>query len=46
MDGNDGQAGGCPVAHGGQKIVVKRSNRDWWPNQLNPLSIGLDTPAF
>ncbi|HEY3639420.1 MAG TPA: catalase/peroxidase HPI [Rhizomicrobium sp.] len=22
----------CPVAHGGQS---RRSNRDWWPNQLN-----------
>ncbi len=30
MDGNDGRsAGKCPVAHGG------RTNRDWWPNQLN-----------
>jgi catalase-peroxidase len=24
-------AGGCPVMHGGSA----RSNRDWWPNQLN-----------
>jgi len=30
MDGNEGQsAGKCPVIHGG------RTNRDWWPNQLN-----------
>ncbi len=30
MDANDGQsAGKCPVMHGG------RTNRDWWPNQLN-----------
>ncbi len=30
MDANDGQSvGKCPVMHGG------RTNRDWWPNQLN-----------
>jgi catalase-peroxidase len=31
MGGNDekASAGKCPVLHGG------RSNRDWWPNQLN-----------
>jgi len=29
MDGADETIGKCPVAHGG------RSNRDWWPNQLN-----------
>jgi catalase-peroxidase len=23
----------CPVAHGGQKVAA-RTNRDWWPNQL------------
>ena len=35
MDGNDmGQMGRCPVAHGATKIG-DRSNRDWWPNQLN-----------
>jgi catalase-peroxidase len=33
MDGNDmRQAGRCPVMHGSTK---KRSNRDWWPNQLD-----------
>jgi len=26
--------GGCPVAHGVTNIGM-RSNRDWWPNQLN-----------
>ncbi len=38
MSGNDAQkAGGCPVAHGGAKHVTlgAKSNRDWWPNQLN-----------
>ncbi|WP_323766084.1 catalase/peroxidase HPI [Marinovum sp.] len=33
MDGNDmRQTGGCPVMHGTTK---GRTNRDWWPNQLN-----------
>jgi catalase-peroxidase len=27
-------AGGCPVAHGATNTGM-RSNRDWWPNQLN-----------
>lgn len=29
--------GGCPVHHGGTKHVIQgaKSNRDWWPNQLN-----------
>ena len=38
MSGNDAQkAGGCPVAHGSAKQVAlgAKSNRDWWPNQLN-----------
>lgn len=38
MSGNDAQkAGGCPVAHGSAKQVTlgAKSNRDWWPNQLN-----------
>ncbi|MHA1517212.1 MAG: catalase/peroxidase HPI, partial [Alphaproteobacteria bacterium] len=26
--------GGCPVAHGATSMSM-RSNRDWWPNQLN-----------
>ncbi|CUH80505.1 catalase/peroxidase HPI [Tropicibacter naphthalenivorans] len=35
MDGNDiGKAGGCPVMHGAVTFNA-RSNRDWWPNQLN-----------
>ena len=38
MDGNDNaNAGKCPVMHGAgsQTNVAVRSNRDWWPNQLN-----------
>jgi catalase-peroxidase len=35
MDGND--AGKCPVIHGAGRGAshAARSNRDWWPNQLN-----------
>src|SRR5436305_12668695 len=28
----DESAGKCPVMH---TALVRRSNRDWWPNQLN-----------
>ncbi len=38
MDGNSGQsAGKCPVMHGAPKHATfgGRSNKDWWPNQLN-----------
>ncbi len=38
MDGDSGQGlGKCPVLHGAPKNTVYgvRSNRDWWPNQLN-----------
>jgi catalase-peroxidase len=38
MDGSDvGNAGKCPVAHGVRPNATLggRSNRDWWPNQLN-----------
>jgi catalase-peroxidase len=38
MDGNDaGSAGKCPVMHGVRPNATfgARSNRDWWPNQLN-----------
>ena len=38
MDENSGQgAGKCPVMHGApqQMTFAGRSNRDWWPNQLN-----------
>ena len=38
MDGNDYEnAGKCPVMHGSTKHVTHdaRTNKDWWPNQLN-----------
>ncbi len=38
MDGNDNaSAAKCPVMHGAgsQTSSATRSNRDWWPNQLN-----------
>ena len=38
MNGNgDPSAGKCPVMHGAstQTRFAGRSNRDWWPNQLN-----------
>jgi catalase-peroxidase len=38
MDNNENAtAGKCPVMHGASKQVTAaaRSNRDWWPNQLN-----------
>ncbi|NTF10272.1 catalase/peroxidase HPI [Agrobacterium rubi] len=34
MDQKTDSAGQCPVAHG-QTPKSVRSNRDWWPNQLN-----------
>ncbi len=33
MDKNS-PTGGCPVAHGATNVSM-RSNKDWWPNQLN-----------
>ncbi|MGQ0611051.1 MAG: catalase/peroxidase HPI [Paracoccaceae bacterium] len=38
MSGNDTSRGGkCPVMHGAGSTTshATRSNRDWWPNQLN-----------
>ena len=38
MDGHGGQSGGtCPVAGGFDKnaVVLKMSNKVWWPNQLH-----------
>ena len=35
MDGNDMKmTGGCPVMHNATNRAG-RSNKDWWPNQLN-----------
>ncbi len=43
MEGNGGNGGKCPVMHGESGAVLKelndstrrRTNRDWWPNQLD-----------
>jgi catalase-peroxidase len=54
MSSNDKPAGKCPVMHGAR---AGRSNRDWWPNQLdlrgltqhgpqaNPMDAGFDYAA-
>ncbi|KIN79065.1 catalase/peroxidase HPI [Sulfitobacter mediterraneus] len=47
MDGNDMDTGGkCPVMHGAAKNTTQsvRSNRDWWPNQLNLRILHQNTP--
>jgi catalase-peroxidase len=38
----DESAGKCPVLHGNRST---RSNRDWWPNQLNVGVLHQNTPA-
>ena len=38
-----GKAGQCPVAHGATKLG-DRSNRDWWPDQLNLKILHQNTP--
>ena len=48
MDGQSGQGGTCPVAHGGTKqdaVVLKMSNATWWPNQLNLKVLHQNQPA-
>ena len=37
MDGSDTPTGKCPVMHGAATNTTHsvRSNKDWWPNQLN-----------
>ena len=37
MDGDKVAAGKCPVMHGANPMTSfgGRSNKDWWPNQLN-----------
>ena len=43
MDGNDAaKAGGCPVS--GATFGI-RSNRDWWPNQLNLKMLHQNAPV-
>ncbi len=45
MDGND--VGKCPVMHGTPIHTTHgvRSNKDWWPNQLNLSILHQNTPA-
>jgi catalase-peroxidase len=48
MDGNDtASAGKCPVLHGARPNVTfgGRTNRDWWPNQLNLRILHQNPPA-
>jgi catalase-peroxidase len=47
MDGNDVGAGKCPVMHGAARntTFAARSNRDWWPNQLNLRILHQNAPA-
>ncbi|MFT6675870.1 MAG: catalase-peroxidase [Sulfitobacter sp.] len=48
MDGNDNGTGGkCPVMHGGAKNTTfdVRSNKDWWPNQLNLRILHQNSPS-
>ncbi|MFC7473718.1 catalase/peroxidase HPI [Dankookia sp. GCM10030260] len=48
MDGHSGQnVGKCPVIHGAPKHASSggRSNRDWWPNQLNLRILHQHSPA-
>ncbi|MGF1502704.1 MAG: catalase/peroxidase HPI [Paracoccaceae bacterium] len=45
MDGNDAPVvTKCPVIHGGTTFDT-RSNRDWWPNQLNLKMLHQNSPA-
>ena len=48
MDGSDnGEQGGCPMGFGVGKAAKNsvRSNRDWWPNQLNLKMLHQNQPA-
>src|SRR5215467_8276940 len=39
----DGNAGKCPVVHGTTNVGM-RSNKDWWPNQLNLRILRTNSP--
>ena len=39
----DGQAGKCPVVHGTTNVGM-RSNKDWWPNELNLRILRTNSP--
>ncbi|HEY0928672.1 MAG TPA: catalase/peroxidase HPI [Gemmatimonas sp.] len=47
MEGHSAASGGkCPVDHGSMKAtsIGARSNRDWWPNQLNLAMLHQNSP--
>src|SRR5690348_7697879 len=41
--GTDKKAGKCPVVHGTTNVGM-RSNKDWWPNQLNLRILRANSP--
>jgi len=44
MDGNN--AGKCPVMHGAKAATHgARTNKEWWPNQLNLAILHQHSPA-
>ena len=48
MEGMSGETGGkCPVMHGVRTVMTggSRSNRDWWPNQLNLSVLHQNSPV-
>ncbi len=45
MSHHDGSPGKCPVHHGAGMASGRRSNRDWWPNQLNLGILHQNPPA-
>jgi catalase-peroxidase len=48
MDANAEKSGQCPVVHGAAKPARSthpRSNRDWWPNQLNLAVLHQNAPS-
>jgi len=48
MEGMAGETGGkCPVMHGVRTVMTggSRSNRDWWPNQLNLSVLHQNSPV-
>ena len=46
MNGNTTAGGKCPVIHTGSQATTAggRSNRDWWPNQLNLAILHQNSP--
>ncbi|MCF6444939.1 catalase/peroxidase HPI [Nereida sp. MMG025] len=48
MDGSDSSGGKCPIMHGASLHTTfgVRSNKDWWPNQLNLKILHQNAPAL